>query len=90
MGEWSCTTIAHGKKNNIKLIAEQRFPHSIGFLYSSFTQYLGFKVDSGEYKLMGLAPYGEPKFDFLNVDKMINQNFAELLGNYLEKEYIKN
>ena len=62
VGEWSCTTIAHGKENKIKLIAEQRFPHSIGFLYSSFTQYLGFKVDSGEYKLMGLAPYGEPKF----------------------------
>ena len=62
VGEWSCTTIGYGEKNNIKLMSEQRFPHSIGFLYSSFTQYLGFKVDSGEYKLMGLAPYGKPKF----------------------------
>ena len=62
VGEWACTTIAKGKNNKIKLIAEQRFPHSVGFLYSSFTQYLGFKVDSGEYKLMGLAPYGEPRF----------------------------
>ena len=62
VGEWSCTTIAHGIKNDIKLVAEQRFPHSIGLLYSSFTQYLGFKVDSGEYKVMGLAPYGKPKY----------------------------
>lgn len=60
IGEWSCTTIAHGKGNDINLVAEQRFPHSIGFLYSAFTQYLGFKVDNGEYKVMGLAPYGEP------------------------------
>ncbi len=62
IGEWSCTTVGYGESNKINLIAEQRFPHSIGLLYSAFTQYLGFKVDSGEYKVMGLAPYGESKY----------------------------
>ncbi len=61
VGEWATTTIAHGKENRITIIKELRFPHSIGLLYSAFTYYLGFKVNSGEYKLMGLAPYGNPE-----------------------------
>ncbi len=62
VGEWATTTVAIGKKNNLQIKKEIHFPHSLGLLYSSFTYYIGFKVNSGEYKLMGLAPYGEPKF----------------------------
>lgn len=62
VGEWATTSIGVGEGNKIKLIREIRFPHSLGLLYSAFTYYCGFKVNSGEYKLMGLAPYGEPKF----------------------------
>ncbi len=62
VGEWSTTTLGVGKGADLKLIKEIRFPHSIGLLYSAFTYYLGFKVNSGEYKVMGLAPYGEPKY----------------------------
>ena len=58
VGEWATTTICHGRKNEIKILKELRFPHSLGLLYSSFTYFCGFKVNSGEYKLMGLAPYG--------------------------------
>lgn len=58
VGEWATTTICHGSGREIKILKELRFPHSIGLLYSAFTYYLGFKVNSGEYKLMGLAPYG--------------------------------
>ena len=58
VGEWATTTIGYGKGNNIKMIKELHFPHSIGLLYSAFTYYTGFRVNSGEYKLMGLAPYG--------------------------------
>lgn len=61
-GEWATTTIGHGKGNAIEPLKEIRFPHSLGLLYSAFTDYCGFKINSGEYKLMGLAPYGEPKF----------------------------
>jgi len=60
VGEWATTTVAIGKNNKISVKKEINFPHSLGLLYSSFTYYLGFKVNSGEYKLMGLAPYGEP------------------------------
>lgn len=59
VGEWATTTIGHGDKRSIKILRELHFPHSIGLLYSAFTYYLGFKVNSGEYKLMGLAPYGD-------------------------------
>jgi carbamoyltransferase len=59
VGEWATTTISHGKGNSITLLKEIRFPHSLGLLYSAFTFYCGFKVNSGEYKLMGLAPYGD-------------------------------
>jgi carbamoyltransferase len=60
VGEWATASIGHGQDNNITLLKEMRFPHSVGFLYSAFTHYLGFRVNSGEYKLMGLAPYGDP------------------------------
>ena len=62
VGEWATTTIARGKGNQLKPLLELRFPHSLGLLYSAFTDYCGFRINSGEYKLMGLAPYGEPKF----------------------------
>ncbi|MCK4857764.1 MAG: carbamoyltransferase [candidate division Zixibacteria bacterium] len=71
VGEWSTTTIGHGQQNKIELLQELKFPHSLGLLYSAFTYYLGFKVNSGEYKLMGLAPYGKPKYVDLILDKMI-------------------
>jgi len=61
-GEWSTTTMGWGRGNHIELTHEIHFPHSLGLLYSAFTQYVGFRVNSGEYKLMGLAPYGEPRF----------------------------
>ena len=60
VGEWATTTLWHGKHNHLKPIWECRFPHSLGLLYSAFTYFLGFKVNSGEYKVMGLAPYGKP------------------------------
>lgn len=63
VGEWSTSTWGVGRGNKIDIIREIRFPHSLGLLYSAFTYYTGFKVNSGEYKLMGLAPYGEPRFE---------------------------
>jgi carbamoyltransferase len=68
VGEWATTTVAIGKANNLEIKKEIHFPHSLGLLYSSFTYYTGFKVNSGEYKLMGLAPYGTPIYE----DKIIN------------------
>ncbi|HUD84392.1 MAG TPA: carbamoyltransferase [Candidatus Saccharimonadales bacterium] len=62
VGEWATTTIGHGKGHRIDILKEVRFPHSLGLLYSAFTDYCGFRINSGEYKLMGLAPYGEPKY----------------------------
>jgi carbamoyltransferase len=62
VGEWATTTIGHGRGREIKMLKELRFPHSLGLVYSAFTDYCGFRINSGEYKLMGLAPYGEPKF----------------------------
>ena len=67
VGEWATTTVAIGKGNELEIKKEIHFPHSLGLLYSAFTYFTGFKVNSGEYKLMGLAPYGEPKF----VDKIL-------------------
>lgn len=61
VGEWATATICHGNDNKIKIVKEMKFPHSVGLLYSAFTYYLGFRVNSGEYKLMGLAPYGNPR-----------------------------
>ncbi len=63
VGEWATTTCGSGQGNRITLSHEIRFPHSLGLLYSAFTYYCGFRVNSGEYKLMGLAPYGEPRFE---------------------------
>lgn len=60
VGEWATSTICHGNSNGIQIMKELHFPHSVGLLYSAFTYYLGFRVNSGEYKLMGLAPYGDP------------------------------
>ena len=62
VGEWSSSSIGFGQGNRVQLLEELRFPHSVGMLYSAFTYYAGFKVNSGEYKLMGLAPYGEPRY----------------------------
>ena len=67
VGEWATTTVAIGSKNNLEIKKELHFPHSLGLLYSAFTYYTGFKVNSGEYKLMGLAPYGKAKY----VDKIL-------------------
>ena len=72
VGEWSTTSFGIGQGNRIKTIADIRFPHSIGLLYSAFTYYTGFKVNSGEYKLMGLAPYGEPKYKKVIYDNLID------------------
>ena len=62
VGEWATSSIGVGKGNDLEILREQRFPHSLGLLYSAFTYFAGFKVNSGEYKVMGLAPYGEPTF----------------------------
>ena len=62
VGEWATTTLGYGRGNEIKPLKEIRFPHSVGLLYSAFTDYCGFRINSGEYKLMGLAPYGEPRY----------------------------
>jgi carbamoyltransferase len=62
VGEWATTTVAVGDGNSLRMVKEIPFPHSLGLLYSAFTYYCGFKVNSGEYKLMGLAPYGQPKY----------------------------
>jgi carbamoyltransferase len=72
VGEWATTTVAHGKDNQITMIKEIHFPHSLGLLYSAFTYYTGFKVNSGEYKVMGLAPYGKPIYKDLIINNLID------------------
>ena len=72
VGEWATATIAKGDGKNLEILKEIHFPHSIGLLYSAFTYYIGFKVNSGEYKVMGLAPYGIPKFRNLILDQLID------------------
>jgi carbamoyltransferase len=72
VGEWTTTSVGRGEGNRVELLEELRFPHSLGLLYSAFTYYLGFRVNSGEYKLMGLAPYGEPKFRDLILSELID------------------
>ena len=72
VGEWATTTVSIGKNNKINILKEIHFPHSLGLLYSAFTYFLGFKVNSGEYKVMGLAPYGEPKFKDIILGKLID------------------
>ncbi len=73
VGEWATTTIGVGENKNIQIAQEIRFPHSLGMLYSAFTMYCGFRVNSGEYKLMGLAPYGRPKYA-----KIIKENLIDI------------
>ena len=72
VGEWATTTVAKGKDESLEILKEIHFPDSIGLLYSAFTYYTGFKVNDGEYKIMGLAPYGEPKFKNLILEKLID------------------
>ncbi len=72
VGEWTTTSISYGYENNIKILNEVHFPHSLGLLYSAFTYFAGFKVNSGEYKLMGLAPYGQPIYSDLIKDNIID------------------
>ena len=72
VGEWATTTISEGKNENLKIIKEINFPHSIGLLYSAFTYYTGFKVNSAEYKVMGLAPYGEPKYKDIILKELVD------------------
>ncbi len=70
VGEWATASFGHGRGNRIELTHELAFPHSLGLLYSAFTYYTGFRVNSGEYKLMGLAPYGEPKYARLDLSSI--------------------
>ncbi len=72
VGEWTTTSFGTGKDNTIHLIADIKYPHSLGLLYSAFTYYTGFKVNSGEYKVMGLAPYGEPKYVDLILRELVD------------------
>jgi carbamoyltransferase len=72
VGEWATTSVGVGEGNRVRLVQEIRFPHSLGLLYTAFTYYCGFKVNSGEYKLMGLAPYGEPRFEPLIRERLID------------------
>ena len=72
VGEWATTSLAVGEKNELKIIKEIHFPHSLGLLYSAFTYFCGFKVNCGEYKLMGLAPYGNPKYIDLIKNKLVD------------------
>ncbi|GBD92151.1 decarbamoylnovobiocin carbamoyltransferase [bacterium BMS3Abin04] len=72
VGEWTTTSFGVGEKNKINIIADIKYPHSIGLLYSAFTYFTGFRVNSGEYKVMGLAPYGEPKYVDLILNELID------------------
>ncbi len=72
VGEWATTTLGRGQDESIDLFKEIRFPHSLGMLYSAFTYYLGFEVNEGEYKVMGLAPYGEPRYARIIRDNLID------------------
>ena len=72
VGEWATSTVAIGKDSNLKIIKEIHFPHSLGLLYSAFTYYTGFKVNSGEYKVMGLAPYGIPKYKDIIIKELMD------------------
>ncbi len=79
VGEWATATICHGKGKTITILKELRFPHSVGLLYSAFTYYLGFRVNSGEYKLMGLAPYGNPGSEnVLEYEKLIRNHLVKI------------
>ena len=84
VGEWACATFGRGRANEVSLLRETRFPHSVGLLYSAFTAFLGFEVNEGEYKVMGMAPYGEPKY----VDKVQQLYHVERDGSlWLDMSY---
>jgi carbamoyltransferase len=91
VGEWATASICHGKGKDIKILKEMKFPHSLGLLYSAFTYFLGFKVNSGEYKLMGLAPYGVPGSDqvktFVDIIKTTLVDIKEDGSVWLNQEY---
>ena len=91
VGEWCTASIGHGKNNNISILKELSFPHSVGLLYSAFTYYLGFTVNSGEYKLMGLAPYGNPKSEetakYADIIKKNLVNIKEDGSIWLDQKY---
>jgi carbamoyltransferase len=72
VGEWATSSLGRGRDNTVELLAEQHFPHSLGLLYSAFTYFTGFRVNSGEYKLMGLAPYGEPRYADRILEKLLD------------------
>jgi carbamoyltransferase len=72
VGEWATTSVALGKGNTLAVVKELHFPHSLGLLYAAFTYYTGFKINSGEYKVMGLAPYGEPKYAQIILDNLLD------------------
>jgi carbamoyltransferase len=89
VGEWTTTSLGRGEGNEIHLLSEIRFPHSLGLLYSTFTYYLGFEVNSGEYKLMGLAPYGQPVYAALIRDHLVEidaDGAFRLNGRYFDYE----
>lgn len=91
VGEWATASICHGKGKDITILKELKFPHSLGLLYSAFTYFLGFKVNSGEYKLMGLAPYGVPgSKQVADYVRIIKENLAEVKPDgsvWLNQEY---
>jgi carbamoyltransferase len=72
VGEWATTSVSMGRGNTLRTIKELHFPHSLGLLYSAFTYYTGFKVNSGEYKVMGLAPYGQPRYVGAIFDRLLD------------------
>src|SRR3546814_6978586 len=72
VGEWATTAVAIGRGRELRMVKEIHFPHSLGLLYSAFTYYTGFKVNSGEYKVLGLAPYGEPRFKDLILERLVD------------------
>ncbi len=91
VGEWATASICRGEGNGITILKELRFPHSLGLFYSAFTYYLGFRVNSGEYKLMGLAPYGDPNSErVLRFERLIEENIAHVLEDgsvWLNQDY---
>ena len=93
VGEWATASICHGKDNKVTMLKEMKFPHSLGLLYSAFTYYLGFRVNSGEYKLMGLAPYGNPEAkqtnEFIALIKKHLLNIKDDGSIWLNQEYFK-
>lgn len=93
VGEWATASICRGKDNKIEILKEMRFPHSVGLLYSAFTYFLGFRVNSGEYKLMGLAPYGNPQSEQTqNFIRIIKEDLVSIKDDgsvYLNQNYFK-